>query len=73
MVEFFRQAQYGALFLVVAGAFGYVTVTCVGAWQSALSPRTPQGGQEAVQTVFYARFVTYGMVVSGLGWWVIQG
>ena len=30
MLEFLRHAQYGAIFLVVAGAFGYWASTMVG-------------------------------------------
>ena len=72
MLEFFRHAQYGAVFLVVAGAFGYWASTCVGTWHRAQSTQTARQ-QEALRNVFYARFVAYGMVVSGLAWWVIQG
>ena len=69
MLEFFRHAQYGAIFLVVAGAFGYWASTFVGVWHAARSTQTARH-QEALRNVFYARFVTYGMVVSGLAWWV---
>ncbi len=72
MLEFFRHAQYGAIFLVVAGAFGYWAATLVGKWHPARSTQTARQ-QEALRNVFYARFVTYGMVVSGLAWWVIEG
>ena len=72
MLEFFRHAQYGAIFLVVAGAFGYLASTFVGMWHRALSTQTARQ-QEVLRNVFYARFVTYGMVVSGLAWWVIEG
>ena len=72
MLEFFRHAQYGAIALVVAGAFGYWASTFVGTWHRALSTQTARQ-QEVLRNVFYARFVTYGMVVSGLAWWVIKG
>ena len=72
MLEFFRHAQYGAVFLVVAGAFGYWASTMVGMWHRA-RPTQKARPQEALRNVFYARFVTYGMVVSGLAWWVITG
>ena len=72
MLEFFRHAQYGAIFLVVAGGFGYWAATFVGMWHRARSTQMARQ-QEALRNVFYARFVTYGMVVSGLAWWVIKG
>lgn len=69
MLEFFRHAQYGAIFLVVAGGLGYWASTCVAMWHRAQTARQ----QGALRNLFYARFVTYGMVVSGLAWWVITG
>ena len=72
MLEFFRHAQYGAIFLVIAGAFGYWASTSVGTWQRARSTQTARQ-HEALRNLFYARSVTYGMVVSGLAWWIIEG
>ncbi len=54
------------------GAFGYWASTFVGMWHRARSTQ-PAGPQEALRNVFSARVVTYGMVVSGLAWWVITG
>jgi hypothetical protein len=74
---FFRQAQYGAIFLFVAGAFGWWVSTGVGAWhgatRSAQTEREQEREQEILRNIFYARFITYGMAVSGLVWWVIEG
>jgi len=72
MLEFFRDAEYGAILLFVAGTLGYWTATSIGARRRARSPETAQP-QEASQRVFHARFVTFGMVVCGLTWWVIRG
>ena len=72
MLEFFRHAQYEAIFLVVAGAFGYWASTMVGISHRA-RPAQNAPPQEALRNIFCARFVTYGMVVSGLAWWVIAG
>ena len=72
MLELFRHAQYGAIFLVVAGAFGYWASTFVGTWHRARSTQTARQ-QEALRNAFYARFVTYGMGRQRLAWWVING
>jgi hypothetical protein len=47
MLEFFRHAEYGAIFLVVLGAFRYWTVTGIGAWQRVRSPQTLQQQEAA--------------------------
>lgn len=72
MIDFFHHAPYGAIFLVVSGAFGFWTSTSVGVWQRAHLKQTARQ-KEALRNVFHAKFVTGGMILSGLAWWVIQG
>ena len=73
MLEFLRTPSTGPSLSSLRGRSRLLRLDVRSNMSIGRCPTQTARQQEALRNVFYARFVTYGMVVSGLAWWVIKG